>query len=124
MQPSNNFCRGPHDAKIQAMAKEGSANRLAFVAHGAHAYQQLVELLEARVRMTAGVSNSAAEGDSGDVEGSVSADAMAELAPALYDLGLNYLVRVRLVCADSGEGSGLWSGDVYRDLPEAVELSR
>lgn len=106
------------------MAKEGSVNRLAFVAHGVHAYLQLVKLVEARVGMISGESSSVARGDSDDVEGGVTADTKAELAPALYDLGLNYLVRVRLVCADLGEGSGLWSEDFYRDLPEAVELSR
>lgn len=45
------------------------------------------------------------------------------LAAALYDLGLNYLLRSRLVCADAGEGSGLWEQDVYLSLPEVVELA-
>lgn len=106
------------------MAKEGSANRLAFVAHGAHAYQQLVKLVETRVGVTPEASGSVVGGDSDDVEGGKTALAKAELAPALYDLGLNYLVRARLMCADSGEGSGLWNDDFYRDLPEVVEVSR
>lgn len=35
--------------RCQALAKEGACNRLAFVAKGADAYQELVELLETRV---------------------------------------------------------------------------
>lgn len=45
-------------------------------------------------------------------------------ASALYDLGLNYLLRARLLCADSGEGSGVWAQDVYQHLPEVEELAR
>lgn len=47
-----------------------------------------------------------------------------DLSPALYDLGLNHLLRARLVCAEAGEGSGLWTSDVYENIPEAAELAR
>lgn len=59
----------------------------------------------------------AATGDSHEVPSD-------SLASALYDLGLNYLLRARLVCADAGEGSGLWEQDVYDHLPEVSDLSR
>lgn len=45
-------------------------------------------------------------------------------AAALYDLGLNYLVRARLVCSDGGEGSGLLPQEVYEELPEVAALAR
>lgn len=48
----------------------------------------------------------------------------SDLSPALYDLGLNHLLRARLVCAEAGEGSGLWASDVYENIPEAAELTR
>lgn len=49
---------------------------------------------------------------------------MATKAAALYDLGLNYLLRGRLVCSDAGEGSGLIAQEVYEGLPEVAELTR
>lgn len=49
---------------------------------------------------------------------------LATKAAALCDLGLNYLVRARLVCSDAGEGSGLLPQEVYEDLPEVADLAR
>ena len=88
----------------------GSMQRLRFVKLGAAAYQEVIDLL--RCDEQAGQKNSLTNAKS------------ERLAAALYDLGLNYLLRCRLLCADSGEGSGLWGADVYLSLPEVVELSR
>lgn len=49
---------------------------------------------------------------------------LAMRAAALYDLGLNYLVRARLACSDAGEGSGLLPQEVYQELPEVADLAR
>lgn len=46
------------------------------------------------------------------------------LAAAIYDLGLNYLVRARLLCADAGEGSGLWEESAYQQVPQVSKLAR
>lgn len=45
-------------------------------------------------------------------------------AAALYDLGLNYLVRARLLCSDAGDGSGLLPQEMYEELPEVADLAR
>ena len=97
---------------IQGLAKQGSKNRQEFVARGAAAYQQLVEMLRDGAGAKGSQGPSAGEG----VE--------ATSASALYDLGLNYLLRARLLCADSGEGSGLWAMDVYERLPGVEDLAR
>lgn len=51
-------------------------------------------------------------------------EALAMKAAAFYDLGLNYLLRARMACSDAGEGSGLFSQEVYEELPEVAELAR
>ncbi|CAM9753532.1 unnamed protein product, partial [Laminaria digitata] len=94
------------------LAKQGAKNRLEFVGRGAAAYQRLVQLLGA----SAGADGSQVQSASEAVEMSP--------ASALYDLGLNYLLRARLLCADSGEGSGLWAQDVHEQLPGVEDLAR
>lgn len=81
-----------------------------FVKLGAAAYQKVVDLLQSDEQMEQKNSHTSAKSE--------------RLAAALYDLGLNYLLRCRLLCADSGEGSGLWGADVYLSQPQVVELSR
>lgn len=64
-------------------------------------------------------------GDPGAVGGGGVSGAMAsDLASALYDLALNYVVRARILCSDAGEGSGLWRQEVYDALPEVAQLAR
>ncbi|CAM9884354.1 unnamed protein product, partial [Ectocarpus fasciculatus] len=102
-----------------ALAKEGARNRLDFVAQGADAYRNLVQLLEARE------NDDGVDGQSGETSATAGQQALvATKAAALYDLGLNYLLRGRLVCSDAGEGSGLLAQEVYEDLPEVAELTR
>ena len=91
----------PRLTLLKDAAKKSSRNRIEFVARGADAYQQLVQLLR---------------DDEWKKEDS--------LSPALYDLGLNHLLRARLVCAEAGEGSGLWPQEDYENIPEAAELAR
>lgn len=52
------------------------------------------------------------------------ASTVALKAAAHYDLGLNYLLRARLVCSDAGEGSGLLAQSVYDDLPAVADLAK
>ncbi|CAN0151264.1 unnamed protein product, partial [Ectocarpus fasciculatus] len=102
-----------------ALAKEGARNRVDFVAQGADAYRNLVQLLEARE------NDGGVDGQSGETSATAGQQALvATKAAALYDLGLNYLLRGRLVCSDAGEGSGLLAQEVYEDLPEVAELTR
>ncbi|CAM9704269.1 unnamed protein product [Scytosiphon promiscuus] len=100
-----------------ALAKEGARNRLAFVAKGADAYQELVQLLQTRVERLR---------NENEMEGNTEQEtaAVALKAAAHYDLGLNYLLRARLVCADAGEGSGLFGQSAYDDLPAVADLSK
>lgn len=57
-------------------------------------------------------------------EGAGAEEAVAMKAAALYDLGLNYLLRARMACSDAGEGSGLCAQVVYEELPEVADLAR
>lgn len=96
------------------MAKEGAKNRREFVGRGAAAYQQLVQMLDEKLEAKDNLATSASGRGVLEVTSS----------SALYDLGLNYLLRARLLCADSGEGSGLWAKDVYDQLPGVDDLAR
>ena len=97
------------------MTRDGSKNRLDFVGRGAVAYQQLVQMLDQKLR-----------DEDNNPSASVRDDGVLKLtsSSALYDLGLNYLLRARLLCADSGGGSGLWAQGVYDQLPGVDELAR
>lgn len=63
-------------------------------------------------------------GRDGEGEGPVALANMAMKAAALYDLGLNYLVRARLLCSDAGDGSGLLPQEMYEKLPDVADLAR
>eukprot|EP00903_Cladosiphon_okamuranus_P012909 g12052.t2 len=102
---------GEHQA---ALAKEGERNRLNFVAQGAHAYGELV-------KMSTTPERGRAVGEGGESE---SAALLATKAAAFYDLGLNYLVRARLLRSEAGEGSGLLPQEVYEEIPEVADLAR
>ncbi|CAM9761809.1 unnamed protein product [Ectocarpus sp. 12 AP-2014] len=105
-----------------ALAKEGARNRLDFVAQGADAYRNLVRLLEAREKDQA---DGGVDGQSGETCATAGQVALVPTkAAALYDLGLNYLLRGRLVCSHAGEGSGLEAQESYEGLPEVAELTR
>lgn len=51
-------------------------------------------------------------------------EAVSLKAAAQYDLGLNYLLRARLVCSDAGDGSGLFAQSVYDDIPAVADLAK
>ncbi|CAB1097731.1 unnamed protein product [Ectocarpus sp. CCAP 1310/34] len=105
-----------------ALAKEGARNRLDFVAQGADAYRNLVQLLEAREKDQA---DGDVDGQSGETSATAGQGALVPTkAAAYYDLGLNYLLRGRLICSDAGEGSGLIAQELYEGLPEVAELTR
>lgn len=112
------FCDFPISSPPQqASAKEGSKKRLSFVKLGASAYQKVADILKSHVRVSQ-------ESQAAEVSPDDEIANLEKLSAALYDLGLNYLLRSRLVCADAGEGSGLWEQHVYLSLPEVLQLTR
>ena len=88
----------------QDVAKRGGRARLHFVSKGADAYHVLVEYTTS--------SSSAVQGDAAGYSSAL----------ALYDLGVNYLVRASLECQDAGEGIGLIGHEVFHVLPEVARL--